>query len=128
MMGGASLDLQSIGATAFVDDFWRKEDALLIKEEGLVMICGVLIPLEQLRESSFYQSILEEGRKEGRRQVYEEARLEGAGDVLRWQLEQRFGALPHWAAEKIEAADLATLERWCIRIMDAESLEDVLAL
>jgi hypothetical protein len=80
----------------------------------------MLIPLEQLRESSFYQYILEEGRQAGHQA--------GVRDTLRWQLEQRFGALPHWAAEKIEAADLATLERWCIRIMDAESLEDVLAL
>jgi hypothetical protein len=79
------------------------------------MISGVLIPLEQLRESSFYQYILEEGRKEGIR------------DILRPLLEQRFGALPDWASEKIEAADQEALEKWSILALDAPSLEDALA-
>jgi predicted transposase YdaD len=87
----------------------------------------MLIPLEQLRESSFYQYILEEGRKEGRQQVREEARCEGAKSVLRLLLEQRFGELPDWASEKIEAAGLETLEKWCTLIIGAASLEDVLA-
>ena len=40
-------------------------------------------------------------------------------------LQRRFGDTPTWAREKIEKADLPTLEEWSLRILDAESIEDV---
>jgi predicted transposase YdaD len=90
----------------------------------------MLIHLEQLRESSFYQYILEEGRKEGRRIAREEnldeGRKEGEITIVRLMLEQRFGALPEWAAHRIEGADRPTLGNWGIRLLDAGSLEEVI--
>jgi hypothetical protein len=42
-------------------------------------------------------------------------------------LERRFGALPDWAKERIAAADSVALEEWGLRVLDAGSLDDVLA-
>jgi predicted transposase YdaD len=82
-----------------------------------------MIPVEQLKESSFYKYILEEGLQKGR----EEGRLEGEAALLRRMLEQRFGTLPEWAARKIENADRMALEEWSLRFVGADSLEDVIA-
>jgi predicted transposase YdaD len=79
----------------------------------------MLIPIEQPRESSFYQYILEEGRQEGHQA--------GVRDTLRLLLEQRFGALPDWAAKRIDGASEETLEKWSTRLLSAASLEDALA-
>jgi predicted transposase YdaD len=77
-----------------------------------------MIPIEQLKESSFYQYILEEGRQEGHQA--------GVRDTLRRQLEQRFGSLPEWASKRLEAANEETLEKWSTRVLNAVSLEDTL--
>jgi predicted transposase YdaD len=78
-----------------------------------------LIPLEQLRESSFYQYILEEGREEGaRRQV---------ASMLGGLVQQRFGELPDSIRQKIGGAALATLEKWSLRLLDAASLDELFA-
>ncbi|MBF0096951.1 MAG: hypothetical protein HQM04_09070 [Magnetococcales bacterium] len=42
-------------------------------------------------------------------------------------LQHRFGDLPPWASQKIANADLSTLEIWSLRILDAPTLESVLA-
>jgi predicted transposase YdaD len=74
-----------------------------------------MIPIEQLKESSFYQYILGEGHQAGVR------------DTLRLLLEQRFGTLPDWAAKKIDGASEEALEKWTTRVLNAASLEDALA-
>ncbi|MEO5339798.1 MAG: DUF4351 domain-containing protein [Magnetococcus sp. MYC-9] len=43
------------------------------------------------------------------------------------QLQRRFGDLPPWATDRITTVDLATLEAWSLRILDAATLESVLA-
>ena len=95
---------------------YNKEDLLeLIGRESM-------IPLEQLKESSFYQYIVEEGLKQGIQQGIQQ----GESTLLRRQLERRFGTLPAWAVQKLESADQATLEAWGVGLLDAESLEDLL--
>ena len=59
-----------------------------------------------------------EGRQEGRQ--------EGEAAMLRRQLERRFGALPTWVTERIAAADSAALEEWGLRVLDANSIDEVL--
>jgi predicted transposase YdaD len=81
-----------------------------------------MIPLEELRESSFYQYIVEEGLKEG----MEKGLQQGEVALLRRQLQRRFGPLPEWAVQKLEAADRATLEAWGVRLLDAPSLDETL--
>ncbi|MBF0148278.1 MAG: DUF4351 domain-containing protein [Magnetococcales bacterium] len=57
----------------------------------------------------------------------QKGRHEGEAAILTRQLQQRFGDLPPWASQKIADADLATLENWSLRILDAPTLESVLA-
>jgi hypothetical protein len=69
------------------------------------------------KELSSYRGSVEADRKEGIQR----------GEVrLLWrQLEHRFGVLPIWAVQKLEAADQATLEEWAMRVLEAKSLEEV---
>ncbi|MBF0429559.1 MAG: DUF4351 domain-containing protein [Magnetococcales bacterium] len=43
------------------------------------------------------------------------------------QLQRRFGDLPQWASQKVAGAELPTLEEWGLRVLDAPTLESVLA-
>ncbi len=52
-------------------------------------------------------------------------RKEGTKMLLR-MMEARFGAVPQWIKEKIEKADIAAIEEWGIRLLSANSPEEVL--
>ena len=43
------------------------------------------------------------------------------------QLQHRFGNPPAWVREKMANAHLATLDEWGLRILDANSLDEVFA-
>lgn len=62
------------------------------------------------------------GREEGR----EEGLQEGELTVLRRQIQKRFGALPVWAEERLTGRSTAELEELSVRVLDAQSLEDLL--
>ncbi|MBF0180416.1 MAG: DUF4351 domain-containing protein [Magnetococcales bacterium] len=51
----------------------------------------------------------------------------GEAKMLIRQLQRRFGAVPAWAGEKIAKATSQSLEEWSLRVLDAQSLEDVFA-
>ena len=51
---------------------------------------------------------------------------EGRAALLKRQLERRFGPLPDWARDRIRTGGSAALDKWGLRVLDAESLEDVL--
>jgi hypothetical protein len=61
----------------------------------------------------------ERGRKLGKQQ--------GEAALLLRLLERRFGELPGWVADRVLAADSATLGEWSLRVLDAATLEEVLA-
>jgi predicted transposase YdaD len=86
---------------------------------------ATMIPLEQLKESSFYQYILQEGREEGREEGRLEGRLEGLASVLLLQIQHRFGTPSSELVKKINAADDDSLKAWAVRLLTAGSLEDV---
>ena len=46
--------------------------------------------------------------------------------VLRRQIEKRFGAIPTWAEERLTGRAAADLEDLSVRVLDAESIEDLL--
>ncbi|NYT61898.1 Rpn family recombination-promoting nuclease/putative transposase [Alcaligenaceae bacterium] len=60
-------------------------------------------------------------RHEGR----EEGREEGTTDLLAVLLTYKFGSLPGWATSRMAQADAAALNRWALRILDAQRIEDV---
>ena len=66
----------------------------------------------------YQHKLRSEERKEGRK--------EGERSLLLRQLRSRFGELPAAAVARIEAADIADLERWGERILGARTLAEVL--
>lgn len=66
--------------------------------------------------------LIEKGLEQGR----QEGRLEGERELLRRQLEQRFGALGVPVLERIGQASAEELERWALRVLTAPRLEEVL--
>jgi hypothetical protein len=69
---------------------------------------------------------LQEGRQVGLQEGRQEGRQEGEAAVLTRLLEHRFGALPDQVKARISAADIAMLEAWSLRILDAATIDDVL--
>ena len=46
--------------------------------------------------------------------------------VLRRQIEKRFGAIPNWAEERLVGRSATDLEELSVRVLDAQSIEDLL--
>jgi hypothetical protein len=66
--------------------------------------------------------------REGYDKGWKEAQRDTQRDILRRQLEQRFGRLPAATTSRIEAAGNEDLERWLDRVIVARSLDDVFAI
>ena len=60
---------------------------------------------------------VEKGRQEGRQ--------EGEAALLKRLLARRFGALPDAVQVRLTTADVDQLEEWAIKVLDAESLDEV---
>lgn len=70
---------------------------------------------------------LAQGRQQGIQKGIQVGRLQSSRLLLSRQMRHKFGRLSriHW--EQLAQADLAQLQAWSIRLLQAESLEDVLA-
>ncbi len=83
------------------------------------------------QKAQWKQEGKQEGRKEGQlegEQRGEQAgRQQGEASLLLRLLERRFAPLPAWAKERVLTANSVMLEEWSLRLLDATSLEDVLA-
>ena len=58
-------------------------------------------------------------------QLRQEGRQEGGLDLLRRQLEARFGTIPPRYQERLASADSDTLLRWSERILTAQTIDEV---
>jgi hypothetical protein len=67
------------------------------------------------------QEGLEQGLERGRR----EGMLHGRIELLRRQLERRFGTLSPATAARLAAASLDELDAWALRLLDARTLDEV---
>jgi hypothetical protein len=105
---------------------------------GALLAPGVRVPDELLEMRNMLatraeaweqqrQESEQRAEQRGERRGEQKGRQEGEATLLRRLLERRFGALPDWALDRIAAADTAVLEDWGLRVLDAGSLEDVLA-
>ena len=74
---------------------------------------------EENQEMQYVTSVERNGIRKGRQ--------EGKAEMLTHLLQRRFGAVPTWANEKIAKAEPPVLEEWSLRILDATTLESVLA-
>jgi len=96
---------------------------------------GVRVPEELLevrnmlatRVEEWKKQLLLEGEQRGEQRGEERGRLRGEAALLLRQLERRFGVLPGWARDRVLAADTVMMEEWGLRVLDAASLEEVLA-
>ena len=50
----------------------------------------------------------------------------GKAQVLQQLLEEKFGSLPRWAAERLDNATPSQVERWLKKVLTANTLEGVL--
>ncbi len=66
------------------------------------------------------------GHKQGHKQGYEEGQAHSRRILLR-QLERRFGSLPALVVHRVSNASADELMEWSDRVLDADSLDDVLA-
>jgi len=53
--------------------------------------------------------------------------MKGRRILLEHQLTRRFGTLPDWGRERLTQATVEQLDRWGDRVLDAESIQAVLA-
>ena len=67
----------------------------------------------QLKQTRFYQEVMEEGA------------LQGETQFLSRLLSKRFGPLPDWAQQNLVHADISKLELWGERLLDAKTLAEV---
>ncbi len=70
---------------------------------------------------------IEQWKQEGEERGEQKRRRQGVTDLLVRQLQRWFGVLPGWATDRVLAADTAMLEEWSLRVLDAASLEELLA-
>ncbi|MFU8787900.1 MAG: Rpn family recombination-promoting nuclease/putative transposase [Methylobacter sp.] len=76
----------------------------------------------ELKQTRFYQEVIEEGRQEGRH----EGRQEGEQILLQRMLTRRFGKMPEWAEVRLQQASPEQLEQWADLLLDAPTLDAVL--
>ena len=69
------------------------------------------------RAEKWTQQWMAEGEAKGKRL--------GKAESLKNLVQHRFADLPDWAVDRIDRADVDTLERWTYRILDATALDDV---
>ena len=67
-----------------------------------------------------------EAEQKGRQEGLREGLQAGELAVLRRQIEKRFGALPGWAREKLAALTTSELEELSERVLDAQSVDELL--
>ena len=71
---------------------------------------------------TFIDKYIDQGIQQGMQQGMQQ----GAMQILMEQMQARFGNIPTWAKQKIELADMGMIEKWSIRLLDSESLKDVI--
>ena len=69
-----------------------------------------------------YQEIFAKRKADGKT----EGNAEGKADSLKRLLTRRFGVLPRWAAQRLDAAVITQLDGWLEGVLDAQSLEQLI--
>ena len=80
-----------------------------------------------LKQTRFYQDAFAEGFRYGYKQGFALGIALGANKILLLQIWRRFGTLPEWVEDKLSQASTRQKELWADRILDAPSLEVLLA-
>jgi predicted transposase YdaD len=138
----AQADIEENGLLEFVVTVLAYKLPNLSREELRVMLALNDVKFKKTR---FYQEVLaegilqgkleglqagiqeglQEGIQQGKLEGIQEGALKGETQFLTRLLSKRYGALPHWAEQKLSQADLTQLERWGERFLEAQTLAEV---
>jgi flagellar biosynthesis/type III secretory pathway protein FliH len=66
-----------------------------------------------------------EGLQEGIQEGMQQGMYQEGNKLLSNQLTHKFGILPTWAIQKIDQANLPTIEQWSLQLLSATKLNDV---
>ncbi|MBF0294877.1 MAG: DUF4351 domain-containing protein [Magnetococcales bacterium] len=80
-----------------------------------------MMPREELAAIPKLGDLLGQERQEGERL----GEQRGEVNILMRQLQRRFGSIPAWVGERIVKAPIHSLEEWSLRVLDAQSLDEV---
>jgi flagellar biosynthesis/type III secretory pathway protein FliH len=69
---------------------------------------------------------MQQGLEQGLEQGRVEGRMEGEQTVVMRLIEKRFGSVPAWARQRLEAMSAGEIEETALRLLDAQSLESLL--
>ena len=81
---------------------------------------------EEVPMRTMLDAVLDMGEERGRKKSEARGAQQGMQELLRGQLQARFGPLSLEADARLAAADAATLQRWSLRILTAARLDEVL--
>ncbi|MGE0083005.1 MAG: Rpn family recombination-promoting nuclease/putative transposase [Desulfococcaceae bacterium] len=100
--------------------------------ELLEIMLRYAVHVRKYEEREIREILTETKLEEGIMQTFidryiEQGQHQGESRFFRKMMESRFGSLPEWVMKKIETAPPETVEKWGIRLLKANSLEDVLA-
>ncbi|MEO5369088.1 MAG: DUF4351 domain-containing protein [Magnetococcus sp. DMHC-1] len=76
-------------------------------------------------EKLFSQPKIEHRLMQEHQVGHQDGERDGEAKVLTRLLLHRFGTMPDWVREKVAKADLSSLEEWSLRVLDAQSLDEV---
>ena len=77
------------------------------------------------RAEKWTQQWMAEGEAKGRAEGRAEGQRLGMARTLKNLVQRQFGDLPEWAVDRVDRADVDTLERWSYLVLDARVLDDV---
>jgi predicted transposase YdaD len=97
--------------------FWLFERFRSLSAEEIASMISHLTPLEETRA---YQEIFRKGEAEGK--------AEGKAETLLRLLHRRFGVVPEWAEQRINAASTGQLDVWLDGIFEADSVDRLIGL
>ena len=80
---------------------------------------------QYIREKGFQEGLVK-GKLEGKLEGELKGKLEGKYILLERLLTRRFGPLPAWAKGQLTSATDAQLDSWGERVLDAQTLQEVL--
>jgi hypothetical protein len=79
--------------------------------------------LDDIMDHDLFGPAIRRGMEMGQAEGYQR----GERSIIARQMEQRFGPIPTWAQEKLGAVPTDEIERLALRLLDAQSLEELLS-
>ncbi|WP_295583265.1 DUF2887 domain-containing protein [uncultured Lamprocystis sp.] len=104
-------------------EFWFFERFRGLTAKEIWAMLNLVTPIQ---ETKAYQSIFAEGEAKGETKGETKGEAKGKAESLKRLLTRRFGPLPAWAEQRIDAVPVAQLDTWLDGIFDAASLEDLI--